>query len=92
MALARTASTLGVRCPDDAFLRALTERVGPVAATSANLHGQAPVVDGAAAHRVFGAAVAVIVDGGARPGRASTVVDLTGPEPHVLRMGDVDIE
>lgn len=89
--VAGTGSTLGVRCPDDAFVRALAERVGPVAATSANRHGRPPVVDGAAAREVFGAELDVIVDGGPRGSTASTVVDVTGNEPIVLRNGDVVI-
>ena len=33
------------------------------------------------------AAVDVLVDGGELPGTPSTVIDLTGPEPRVLREG-----
>ena len=90
--VAGTGTTLGVRCPDDDFIRSLAHRFGPIAATSANRHGEPPVVDGVAAREVFGGTVEVIVDGGRRGGRASTVVDVTGPEPVVLRGGDVVIE
>ena len=87
-----TGTTLGVRFPDDALVRAIADRMGPLAATSANRHGEAPAVDGTAARRLFGHEVEVIVDGGERVGRASTVVDLTGPELRVLREGDLIIE
>ena len=35
--------------------------------------------------------VALVVDGGPAGTVASTVVDLTGPEPHVLRQGAVTV-
>lgn len=82
--------TLGVRVPDlPAAAREVVERVGAVAATSANLHG------GPDARRVDELppelldAVAAVVDAGELPGTPSTVLDLTGPEPVVLREGAV---
>jgi L-threonylcarbamoyladenylate synthase len=82
--------TLGVRVPVlPEPARQVVERVGVVAATSANLHG------GRDARRVeelppeLVDAVAAIVDVGELPGTPSTVVDLTGPEPVVLREGAV---
>ena len=82
--------TIGVRVPDlPAPAREVVERVGAVAATSANLHG------GPDARRVdelppeLLAAVAAVVDTGELPGTPSTVLDLTGPEPVVLREGAV---
>jgi L-threonylcarbamoyladenylate synthase len=81
--------TLGVRVPELGGPGGeVLARVGAVAATSANLHG-APdpraVEDVPAEIR----AAAVVVDGGALPGVPSTVVDLTGQEPRVLREGAV---
>jgi L-threonylcarbamoyladenylate synthase len=80
--------TLGVRVPAVAGPAAdLLRRVGVVAATSANLH------DGADPRRLTDvpaeilARVAGAFDGGDLPGKPSTVVDLTGPEPFVLREG-----
>ena len=66
----------------------IVTRVGAVAATSANLHG-AP--DPRRLDEVPGEirAQAVLVDGGELPGTPSTVVDLTGPEPRILREGAV---
>jgi len=65
------------------------ERVGAVAATSANHHGgpdprrleDVPVE--------IRASAAAVVDGGELPGTASTIIDLTGSEPEVLREGAV---
>lgn len=87
-------STVGVRVPDHALSLALLERAGPLAATSANITGIAPLGDGEALQQVFGEAVAVYVVAptGAQPkvGMSSTVVDLTGEELRVLREGPID--
>jgi L-threonylcarbamoyladenylate synthase len=58
-------------------------------ATSANVHGgpDPRSVDEVAVELRAGAAA--IVDGGELPGTPSTVLDLTGPEPQVLREGAV---
>jgi len=82
-------STVGVRLPDHSFVRELTMLFGPIAATSANVHGADTVVTAAAAEAIFGAAVEVIVDGGILQGRASTVVDVLAK---VLRQGTVEID
>jgi tRNA A37 threonylcarbamoyladenosine synthetase subunit TsaC/SUA5/YrdC len=56
--------------------------------TSANLHGREPAMSADEAGNLVG--VMAVVDGGAAPGgTASTVLDLTGPEPHVLREGAI---
>ena len=82
--------TIGVRIPEVTGLAAeLLARVGVVAATSANLHG------GADPRRVgdipaeIRDGVAAVLDVGALPGTPSTVIDLTGAEPRVLREGAV---
>jgi L-threonylcarbamoyladenylate synthase len=81
--------TIGVRVPElrGAALRIVT-RAGAVAATSANLHG------GPDPRRLDEVPEpirreAVLVDGGELPGTPSTVVDLTGEEPRILREGAV---
>ena len=68
--------------------RRIVTRVGAVAATSANLHG------GPDPRRIDELPEeirerAVLIDGGELAGIPSTVVDLTGPEPTVLREGAV---
>jgi L-threonylcarbamoyladenylate synthase len=82
--------TVGVRIPDVTGVAAdLLGRVRVVAATSANLHGGAdPCRLADVPDELLGAAAAVL-DGGELPGTPSTVVDLTGPEPRVLREGAV---
>ena len=64
-------------------------RVGVVAATSANLHGGADPARVADIPDEILAGVAAVLDAGELPGIPSTVVDLTGPEPRVLREGAV---
>ncbi len=77
--------TIGVRVPDLGGPGAeVLEHVGAVAATSANLHGG---VDPGRVEDVSPEirAASVVVDGGELPGVPSTVIDLTGSEPHVSR-------
>jgi L-threonylcarbamoyladenylate synthase len=81
---------IGVRIPAvTGAARAVLEALGAVVATSANLPGG---VDPCRVEEVppdIVAVVDVVVDGGELPGTPSTVVDLTGSAPHVLREGAV---
>ncbi len=85
----RRPDTLGVRVPAvTGVARTILEALEAVAATSANLHG------GADPRRVSDvpdeiAAAAAVVDAGPLPGVPSTVLDLTQPEPTVVREGAV---
>ncbi|MCQ3814515.1 MAG: threonylcarbamoyl-AMP synthase [Acidimicrobiia bacterium] len=92
--VAGTSTTLGVRCPDDEFVCNVASRVGPLAASSANLHGQ-PTPNNCAAAAAMFPSVQVVVDGGPRRGSASTVVSVVNDELKLLRRGPVllaDIE
>ena len=85
--------TIGIRVPElPGPARAVLDRVGVVAATSANAHGGADPrrVDEIPAE--IRAACAAVVDAGELPGTPSTVVDLTGEEPRILREGAVAAE
>ena len=81
---------LGVRVPRlPGQTAAVLEEAGAVLATSANLHGGPDprrVEDVPAEIR---AACAAVLDGGELPGTPSTVLDLTGAEPRVVREGAV---
>jgi len=82
--------TIGVRVPGlEGPGREVLERVGAVAATSANRHGEPDprALDDIPAE--IRAGVAALLDSGELPGVPSTVLDLTGEEPRVLREGAV---
>ena len=82
--------TIGIRVPElQPEARAVLEQVGAVAATSANAHGGPDPRRVADLPEELRAAVAAVVDAGELPGTPSTVVDLTGDEPVVLREGAV---
>jgi L-threonylcarbamoyladenylate synthase len=83
-----TPDAIGIRVPGlPAVSRTLVERAGLLASTSANLHGGPDPRRLADVPDELLAQVAAVVDGGELPGVASTVVDLTAPEPKVLREG-----
>lgn len=91
-ALGEPTDTIGLRCPDHDLVRSIAARVGPLATTSANRHGMpTPSSATEAAAQLFGP-VDLVIDGGALSGTPSTVVDLTGPAPRLLRQGPVDID
>ena len=79
--------TVGLRCPADETVRQLCRTVGPLAVTSANLHGGATPETAAGVADLFGTAVAMVLDGGPRSGDPSTVVDCTGPDLRLVRPG-----
>jgi L-threonylcarbamoyladenylate synthase len=84
---ARGGGTLGVRIPKHKVALELLRAAGPLLTTSANLHGKDPAMSASDAELP---GVMAVLDGGAAPGGlASTVLDLTGPEPHVLREGAI---
>ncbi|MGI9606611.1 MAG: L-threonylcarbamoyladenylate synthase [Acidimicrobiales bacterium] len=88
---ATTTETLGVRVPDHPLVQAITRAFGPIATTSANRHGHAPVITLQEAQALWSGELAVMLDGGTLAGSASTVVDVTGTDSTVLRQGDIDI-
>lgn len=81
--------TVGVRCPAHPVPLALCRSVGPLATTSANLHGQDTPATAPAVAEVFGETIAVVLDGGPCTGAPSTVVDCTGDDPKLLREGRI---
>ena len=87
--LGEPVTTIGLRVPDDDLVRALAGRVGPIAATSANRHGEpTPATAIEAAEGLLGR-VDLVVDGGPLEGGASTVVDATTTPWRVLREGPI---
>lgn len=84
-----SAGTIGLRMPDLPSLLELLEMAGPLAATSANRSGETPALDHEAAREVFGRDVPYYVAGRALGEAASTVLDVTGDEPILLREGPI---
>jgi L-threonylcarbamoyladenylate synthase len=83
--------TIAVRIPPLAWLRDLVRELGePLTATSANLSGNKELADPADVRRLFEGRLDLIIDGGPAPGGApSTIVDLSGAAPRVLREGKI---
>jgi tRNA A37 threonylcarbamoyladenosine synthetase subunit TsaC/SUA5/YrdC len=66
------------------------QEFGVVAVSSANHHGEADPRTIEQVPEDILAAVGAVIDGGELPGAPSTVIDLSRPEPYVLRMGAGD--
>lgn len=90
--LGETRGTVAIRMPDHELTRALLDRTGPLAVSSANLSGQEAALDADSAEEMLGESVAVIVDAGTSPGGvASTIIDATGDRPRLLRDGAIAV-
>ena len=82
--------TVALRCPNSALVRELARRVGALAQTSANTHGEPSATSGASVEPQIVDAVDLTLDGGPAPlAIASTIVDCTGAAPRVLREGAI---
>ncbi len=89
LALGGGPATIGVRCPDHPFVRALAAEVGAIATTSANRTGEpTPASADEAAASLVGS-VDLVVDGGPAGTVASTVVDASGEGWSILREGAI---
>lgn len=88
-----TGGTIALRCPRDPLSHALLERIGgPVVSSSANLSGQPPAETADDVVRIFGNQLDLVLDGGPRRGGVpSTLVDVSGPRPKLLRRGALDV-
>jgi tRNA threonylcarbamoyl adenosine modification protein (Sua5/YciO/YrdC/YwlC family) len=85
-------ATIGVRMPKHQVALQMLTEAGPLLVSSANRSGEAPAVDSAAAEEMFGDLIEFYLPGAAGAGESSTVVDLTGDEPIVLRAGPIAIK
>ncbi len=83
--------TLGFRVPDDPLCSAILERCGPLAATSANLSGERAYF-GDGDWNALPPADLLVENGPTRFRRESTIIDMTGPQPAMLREGVVSLE
>ena len=86
--------TVGLRCPDCEVTRQIIRLAGvPVAAPSANISGKPSTTTAQHVLHDHDGKIPLIVDGGAcRVGVESTIVDLTGKRPRLLRPGGIGPE
>jgi L-threonylcarbamoyladenylate synthase len=84
--------SLAIRIPSHAVALELLRKVGdPLATTSANLSGRPPALSAADLAGLEG--LTAVLDAGRAPGGVpSTLLDLTTPEPRVLRTGPISAQ
>ena len=87
-------NTVAIRIPAHPIPHALARGVGtPIVGTSANLSGKPSALTAEEVYTQLGNKVDLIIDGGRCPdGKESTIVDLTGETPLVLREGAISQE
>jgi tRNA threonylcarbamoyl adenosine modification protein (Sua5/YciO/YrdC/YwlC family) len=91
--LGETAGTVAVRMPMHPVALELLREVGPMAVSSANQTGHPPAVSAAQARDQLGYAARIYLDAGPCPASVpSTIVDLAGPVPQLLRAGALPVE
>jgi L-threonylcarbamoyladenylate synthase len=84
-------STIAVRAPNHEAALALLRSLGePIASSSANPAGQPPPVDADQVIRGLRDGLDLVLDGGpCRIGQPSTILDLSGATPRILRQGAI---
>jgi L-threonylcarbamoyladenylate synthase len=91
--LGNSAGTVMLRMPLHPVAIDLLREVGPMAVSSANISGSPAALTAQDARTQLGERVEVYLDSGPSPqGAASTIVDLTGDGPRVLREGPVSVD
>jgi tRNA threonylcarbamoyl adenosine modification protein (Sua5/YciO/YrdC/YwlC family) len=91
--LGDTRGTVAIRMPDHPLALDLLSRTGPLAVSSANRTGSPAALDADAAEEMLGATVSVILDDGPAAGpQPSTILDVTGPQARVLRLGALPLD
>jgi len=86
--------TVAVRVPAHPIPIALAEGLGaPIVGTSANVSGKPSALTADEVYSQFGNKIDLVIDGGRCPGgRESTIIDVTGDEPVILREGAISRE
>ena len=91
--LGETKGTVAVRMPLHHVALDLLKKTGPLAVSSANVSGQPPATTADEAMAQLGDSVSVYLDAGPCPGDVpSTIVDLTGSVPRLLRRGVISVD
>lgn len=83
--LHRGKNSLAFRVPAPPKLRTLLRKTGPLVVPSANPAGKTPAATIKEAQEYFGSEADFYVDAGRMAGKASTLIDLTGNTPVILR-------
>ena len=88
------ASTVGIRIPAHPIPVALAKGLGtPIVGTSANLSGRPSPLTADEVHSQLGDKIDLIINGGrCSGGKESTIVDVTGETPIILREGAISKE
>jgi L-threonylcarbamoyladenylate synthase len=89
VALGGRPETVGLRWPGHVVPVELCRRLGPLATTSANRHGQPPLATAVSVRETFANEVPVVVDGGECAGEPSTVVECLGETVRLVREGRI---
>lgn len=85
--LGETKGTVGLRIPASQEAIALLKETGPMAVSSANLHGEPSATNAEQAFDYFGESVPVYLNAGeSSVGVASTILDLTNAQNKVIRI------
>jgi tRNA threonylcarbamoyl adenosine modification protein (Sua5/YciO/YrdC/YwlC family) len=88
--LGETKGTVAVRMPMHPLALEVLKETGPLAVSSANTRGVPAARAAEEAEKMLGEVVAVYLDDGpSGDGEASSIVDLTGPVPRLLRAGAI---
>jgi L-threonylcarbamoyladenylate synthase len=91
--LGETGGTVAVRMPLHPVALEVLRETGPMAVSSANKTGQPPAVTAEEAREQLGYAVRVYLEAGPCPDPVpSTIIDVTGEVPRVLRAGVIPLE
>jgi len=90
--LLRRQKTVGIRIPDSPIALELVKRLGhPIISTSAATPEGEVLIDAKEIKERLGHGLELILDGGYQPNEPSSVIDLSGPEPVVVRAGKGDV-
>jgi tRNA threonylcarbamoyl adenosine modification protein (Sua5/YciO/YrdC/YwlC family) len=88
----RRQKTVGIRIPDSPIALELVRRLGhPIISTSAATPEGEVLIDARDIKERLGHGLELILDGGYRANEPSSVIDLSGPEPVVVRAGKGDV-
>jgi L-threonylcarbamoyladenylate synthase len=91
--LGDTKGTVALRMPLHSVALDVLKQTGPLAVSSANRHGQRAAVTVDEAEQQLGGAVSVYLDGGRCADNVpSTILDLTGTVPTLLRAGAISVD